>query len=227
MDVEAENAAVDLHDHTYGITLDPLTQFAVVVSALVHDVDHVGIPNFLLVNENQKLGRIYMNKSVAEQNSVAIAWTTLMEPRFNDLRHCLYTDIGELNRFRQLVVNTVFATDIFDNELQALRKNRWEKAFKSKTVEDGKDGANRKATIVIAHLIQASDVAHTMQHWHIYQKWNERPFAEMTAAFQTGRSKNDPAPGWYQEGELAGLLRQLHHSTCEEASGLWCLRSQL
>lgn len=55
MDVEAENAAVDLHDHTYGITLDPLTQFAVVVSALVHDVDHVGIPNFLLVNENQSL----------------------------------------------------------------------------------------------------------------------------------------------------------------------------
>lgn len=28
-----------LHDHTYGITSDPLTQFAVVFSALVHDVD--------------------------------------------------------------------------------------------------------------------------------------------------------------------------------------------
>jgi hypothetical protein len=29
---------------------------------------------------------------------------------------------------------------------------------------------NRKATIVIEHLIQASDVSHTMQHWHVYQK---------------------------------------------------------
>jgi hypothetical protein len=28
----------NLHDHTYGITSDPLTQFAVVLSALVHDV---------------------------------------------------------------------------------------------------------------------------------------------------------------------------------------------
>jgi len=27
----------DLHDHTYGITSDPLTQFAVVFSALIHD----------------------------------------------------------------------------------------------------------------------------------------------------------------------------------------------
>jgi len=32
----------DLHDHTYGITSDPLTQFACVFSALIHDVDHYG-----------------------------------------------------------------------------------------------------------------------------------------------------------------------------------------
>jgi hypothetical protein len=44
-----------LHDHTYGITSDPLTQFAVVLSALVHDVDHGGVPNFLLVKENEAL----------------------------------------------------------------------------------------------------------------------------------------------------------------------------
>lgn len=30
--------AAKLHDHTYGITSDPLTQFAVVFSALIHDV---------------------------------------------------------------------------------------------------------------------------------------------------------------------------------------------
>jgi len=33
----------DLHDHTYGITSDPLTQFSVVLSALIHDVDHYGM----------------------------------------------------------------------------------------------------------------------------------------------------------------------------------------
>ena len=56
------------------------------------------------------------------------------------------------------------ATDIFDKELSALRKARWEKAF-GMDESFSPAGTNRKATIVIEHLIQASDVAHTMQHW--------------------------------------------------------------
>eukprot|EP00934_Nitzschia_sp_Nitz4_P008929 Nitzschia sp. Nitz4//scaffold100_size80364//3224//7079//NITZ4_005332-RA/size80364-augustus-gene-0.10-mRNA-1//-1//CDS//3329532058//8919//frame0 len=198
---EGRDVEADLHDHTYGITSDPLTQFAVVISALVHDVDHVGIPNYLLINENKRLGSMYSNKSVAEQNSVDLAWTTLMEPAFDDLRSALYGTTADLDRFRQLIVNTVLATDIFDKELQSLRKNRWDKAFKTYASSSSHVDINRKATIVIEHLIQASDVAHTMQHWHIYQKWNERLFAEMTEAYNTGRSTTDPGPNWYK-GEL-------------------------
>jgi 3'5'-cyclic nucleotide phosphodiesterase len=55
---------------------------------------------------------------------------------------------------------------------------------------------NRKATIVIEHLIQASDVAHTMQHWHIYRKWNERFFMECYQAWKEGRAEKDPSIGW-------------------------------
>jgi len=39
---DESNMASTLHDHTYGITSDPLTQFSVVLSALIHDVDHPG-----------------------------------------------------------------------------------------------------------------------------------------------------------------------------------------
>ena len=58
-----------------------------------------------------------------------------------------------------------------------------------------------RATIVIEHIIQASDVAHTMQHWHMYQKWNERLFFEMYEAYLNGRAEKDPSEGWYK-GEL-------------------------
>merc|ERR1712151_82312 len=96
------------------------------------------------------------------------------------------------------------ATDIIDKDLGAARKARWNKAFAegyTRNESETADDVNRKATIVIEHLIQASDVAHTMQHWHIYRKWNTRLFEEMYRAFVTGRSDKDPSEFWYQ-GEI-------------------------
>merc|ERR1711897_130430 len=107
-------------------------------------------------------------------------------PAYKDLRSCIYSTKEELKRFRQLVINTVMATDIVDKELQSLRKMRWEKAFS--TTEETKLDIDRKATIVIEHLIQASDVSHTMQHWEIYKQWNERFFLECYSAFKAGRA---------------------------------------
>eukprot|EP00980_Cylindrotheca_fusiformis_P021248 scaffold8174_cov58-Cylindrotheca_fusiformis.AAC.1 len=68
---------VHLAGHSYGITSDPLTQFAVVFSAIIHDVDHPGVPNSQLVKENTRIAEIY-TKSIAEQNSVELAWEMLM-----------------------------------------------------------------------------------------------------------------------------------------------------
>jgi class 3 adenylate cyclase len=188
-----------IHDHTYGITSDPITQFSVILAALAHDVDHSGVSNFQLIKEHHKLASLFKNKSVAEQNSTVLAWDTLMDPRFHDFRRTIYAAPSELERFRQLMANTVLATDIFDKQLQTLRRNRWDVAFSHS--KNTKDNINRKATIVIEHLIQASDVAHTMQHWHIYQKWNERLFHEMAVAYKAGRMENNPADMWYK-GEM-------------------------
>jgi Adenylate and Guanylate cyclase catalytic domain len=39
---QSSTIASTLHDHTYGITSDPMIQFACVFSAFIHDVDHPG-----------------------------------------------------------------------------------------------------------------------------------------------------------------------------------------
>lgn len=199
--IEDDDIEAALHDKTYGITSDPLTQFAVVLSALIHDVDHPGVPNSQLTKEKTRLAELYRDKSVAEQNSVDLAWTLLMEGNFKNLRKTIYHSEAEFKRFRALLVNTVLATDIMDKELGALRKARWNKAFNEEVVEDQITAVNRKATIVIEHIIQASDIAHTMQHWHIYRKWNSRLFEEMYKAYTEGRAEKNPAQTWY-EGEM-------------------------
>ena len=127
--------------------------------------------------------------------------------KYNDLHAVLFTTKAELIRIRKLVVNGVMATDIADKDLKTLRNNRWDKAFKvdqNKTEpskQEQRDAVNRKATIVIEHLLQASDVSHTMQHWHVFRKWNQALFEEMYEAYRTGRAATNPADFWY-EGEI-------------------------
>jgi class 3 adenylate cyclase len=175
------------------IASDALTHLAVVFSALIHDVDHMGVPNASLVAERALVAVMYDSRSVAEKNSIAIAWDFLMRPEFNELRAC----IGELERFYDLVTKAVIATDIADKELKEERNARWETVFSESAHQVG-DTDQLKATIVLDHMMQAADVSHTMQHWHIYRKWNERLFHEMWKAYKAGRAETNPADTWYK-----------------------------
>ena len=169
---------------------------------LVRSRIFIGVPNVQLVKEKHTVAEQYNNQSVAEQNSVDIAWKLFMEDEYSNFRNVLCPDLYDMKHFRQLVVNSVMATDIVDKELKELRNNRWDVAFQvTISNESLRDQINRKATIVIEHLIQASDVSHTMQHWHVYTKWNEMFFHEMYKAYKQGRSERDPSEFWYQ-GEI-------------------------
>ena len=195
--------AHDIHELTYGISSDPLMQFSIVFAALIHDADHTGLPNAELVKLNTPASQLYRRRSVAEQNSVDVAWKLLSSEDFSKFRGCIYSTVKELRRFRQLVVNAVLATDIADKELQTLRKDRWTRAFDTQAIRDVVDASNtdRRATIIFEYILQASDIAHTMQHWHTYIKWNERLFHERYKAYLNGHEEGDPIGGWF-EGEI-------------------------
>ena len=187
----------DLQDPTYGITGDPLTQFACVFAALIHDVGHPGVPNPQFITENPELAEKYQNRSVAEQNSFDTAWNLFMEERFYELKMTICYNDAELQRFRELVILGVMATDLLDPDLKQLRNERWNRTFAKKDIDPEDESAildtrNRKATIVIEHK---------MQHWEVYNEWNEKLFLEMHKAFVEGRAQRNPSDFWF-EGEL-------------------------
>lgn len=109
-----------------------------------------------------------------------------MLPQFLDLRRAIYETEEECRRFRQLCVNLILATDVMDRNLNAMRNERWNSCFNSDVGDnalDAMDGdRHRKATIVLEYIMQASDVAHTFQHWAIYTKWNECLFHVRTTS---------------------------------------------
>lgn len=183
---------------------DRLTRFSIIFAALIHDAGHPGVSNAQLVNEQSDLAQTYKDRSVAEQNSIDAAWALLMDPKFDELRSCIFASETELKRFRQILVNVVMATDLFDKDLKAMRESRWERAFNLTNSSQSKptnDHFNRQASIVLELVIQASDVSHTMQHFEVYKKWNTSLLQEMHSAFESGRAPKDPLDGWY-EGEL-------------------------
>lgn len=193
--------AMELDSRSFGIASDPLTEFSLMLSALVHDVDHTGVSNYQLVQEESPLAGLYKNKSVAEQNSVDIAWCLLMTPNFSALRKAIYSSEDEKRRLRQILVNSVVATDILDRDLKVHRDRRWNRAFQIKKKSNLPEKVRIKdiqATVVIEHMIQAADSAHTMQNFRTYLKWNERLFEEMYQAYHDGRAEKDPSKSWYK-----------------------------
>lgn len=191
-------------------------RFAIVFSALIHDSDHRGVPNVQLIKEKPTLASKYKNKSIAENNSIRVAWSELLKPEFANLRRCLFGSSEDEIRFRQLLINVVIATDITDRERRATERERWDEAFGSDSHDSfnwEREWQNKaydqlpdidvslKATVVLEQILLASDVAHTMQHWLTYVKWNERLYKEMWAAYTSGRAENDPTEGWYK-GEI-------------------------
>jgi 3'5'-cyclic nucleotide phosphodiesterase len=83
-------------------------------SAIIHDCDHQGVANTQLVQENEELAKRYGGRSVAEQNSIDLAWNLLMQDKYKELRDAVCGTQEEFARFRALVVNGTMATDIMD-----------------------------------------------------------------------------------------------------------------
>ena len=61
-------------------------------SVLVHDVDHTGTNDILLVKEGHPLAILYNDQSVVEQRSVAVAFSLLLgSGRVGNMMHTLKT----------------------------------------------------------------------------------------------------------------------------------------
>jgi 3'5'-cyclic nucleotide phosphodiesterase len=113
----------------YGLYSDSIAHFAIVFSALIQDVDHRGCLNTRLALEELTMATQYRNKSIAEQNSLDLSWGLLMTDQFAKLQRAIFCRNEDLLHFQHIFVNVVLATDIFDKELNDLRRSCWNVAF--------------------------------------------------------------------------------------------------
>jgi 3'5'-cyclic nucleotide phosphodiesterase len=128
-------------NRTYGIRHDPLALLALTFAALIHDVEHQGIPNRQLALEDDRLAVLYNDQSMAENWSLYVAFSELLQDEFRELRDGLFpppptppagdepVTSSEYRRFRKLVVNLVLCTDLASPERTQIGKSKWKEAF--------------------------------------------------------------------------------------------------
>lgn len=196
--------AEELDEKTFSIYSDPIIQFSMVFSALVHDVDHMGVSNQQLIKNGSPLASLYKKRCISEQNSVDISWWLLMTADFDDLRSAIYSNSMEKRRFRQVIVNSVIATDVLDSKMKQHRDNNWNKVFAKKAKSnrlnymEANEKRNIQVTSIIECVAQVADLSYRGQSYLLYKKWNERLFKEACRAYQEGRLEENPALNWYK-----------------------------
>lgn len=116
---------------SYGLTTNFGHHLALIFAALVHDVDHGGVSNQVLIDECDPLSILYNDQSVLEQRSLAVAFTVLMEPQFEELRHVMFPTQKSFMEFRKIVIDLVLTTDIASGERMQIVKSKWKEAFGS------------------------------------------------------------------------------------------------
>lgn len=179
---------------------DPLTQFGLVLAALLHDAGHEGVPPAVHRDESHKHASFETALSMLLENNEyeALRDTILGGPselEGSDNFGCSQAERQE--RFHQLLVDCIGTTHTFEEQVKERRFGTGENITNPDSQTEG-SSENSEGTVAIQALIQASDVLHTMQPWHVYREWNERLFAEHYKAYKEGRTEVDPSGIWFK-----------------------------
>jgi class 3 adenylate cyclase len=179
---------------------NPWLHFAIAFAALLHDVDHRGIPNRELEVERDLLSKKYSKSecmsSYAEWNSVDIGWGILMEDNDNGdansdgdggafrlLRNVLDVDSGiDCSggggcRLQDMVRDLILCTDIASKERRERGMSRWKMAFPSHGGADSNDSStpntntNTTTTTIMKAKAIADQIMQVADVSHTMQRW--------------------------------------------------------
>jgi hypothetical protein len=91
-------------------------------------------------------------------------------------------------RFRQVIVNIVLPLISLTRSSMIFARGG-DRAFGDRR----RSQSRSQATIVNGTIMQASDVSHTMQHWHVYRKWNYKLFMRCSRPINNKAAWVDPS----------------------------------
>jgi len=154
----AENMKEIIQDDVSSTIYDPWLHFTIVFAALLHDIDHKGVPNSTLLKNCDEIALRYHGQydeclgSYAECNSITIGLSLLLGEsdngdeaeigeggEYDEFARILQNGLGHdgQSSFYKTVTDLVLCTDIASKERRELGMKKWKRACcRSKEVEE-------------------------------------------------------------------------------------------
>jgi class 3 adenylate cyclase len=209
-----------IHHKTFGISSDPLMQFALVLFAVInnfpfHPSDFIDAVAVTSTDDGMATCQHFQpnDSDIPKPKAIDFAWSFLTNGQeYQKLWHCICgTKQEQQVRFRQLLHRAAEASTMSAND----RMKRWDNAVRSPyTEQEGaitvpSDGINndlrevdQDTMLVFESVVQAAQLAHYMQEWDTFQYWQMHWLEECLLR------RLDPSAGSSEEQDL--LIRGLH-----------------
>jgi GAF domain-containing protein len=140
-------------------------QFAILVSAVVHDVDHPGNTNLFEVNSGSELALRYNDSAVLENHHCSTAFRLMRKPNMqilSTLPQAVASDI------RKMIISCVMATDM------AVHFELIDET-KRKALDGGINFAEAKEQTFLGKiLLHAADLSNPVRPFHMTREWARR-----------------------------------------------------
>ena len=156
-----------------GSLLSSIQAFALVMSALCHDLDHPGHTNAFEVNSGSERALIYNDTSVLENHHCATASRMLRREECNILASL---DKDEYKEFRSIMCRVILATDM-STHFALLSKFR--EAVHSAGGWSPQQQSEKQ--LLLSTLLHAADLSNSTRSWDISQDWAALVSAEFNA----------------------------------------------
>ena len=147
-----------------GQCLTSLQAFALLVSALCHDLDHPGHTNAFEVNSDSDLALIYNDTSVLENHHCATASMVMREEENNIL---LGLERGEYREFRSVMCSAILSTDM-STHFNLL--GRFRDAIHMEGGWNPEQSADKLLLIDI--VLHSADLSNPVRPWELCKKWS-------------------------------------------------------
>ena len=161
-------------------------EFALLFSAFIHDVDHLGIPNTKLIDQNHKYAKDYNNQSIAEMRSIYLAFD-FIESNDNKNNFLIDLDKKEYQLFKSIVIELVLSTDAADKDRVKITKLKFSENSdnngKGKMITTTTSGLH--AGLIL--LLKCADVGAAMQSFNTGVYWAERFYKEIAWGSESGQ----------------------------------------